>query len=151
MVRFDPSPSGSFDDFDFTGGENGDKCAWYFGKESGPSGGTFNQTINGRHYNLQLEWSNDGKDCLASYPGPTISKATPVHGVVGDDQVLQADQRSRWFDGDRHRHGLLGASAQINGVVQLVTLKSAAKLTFVVAGVERPPVRSRWRRRAGPS
>jgi len=81
----DPEPaSGWVDDVDFTGGENGDKCAWYFGKESGTSGGMYNQTINGHHYELQLEWSNSDRDCVAAYgDAATISKLTPAHGVVG--------------------------------------------------------------------
>ena len=81
----DPSASGWVDDSDFfTGGENGDKCAWYFGSESGSSGAKYNQTINGHHYDLQLEWSNSDRDCVASYGAvATISKLSPGHGVVG--------------------------------------------------------------------
>jgi hypothetical protein len=82
----DPEPSsGWYDDFDFiTGGENGDKCAWYFGSESGSAGSKFNQTINGHHYDLQLEWSNADRDCMASYGKvAAITKLTPDHGVVG--------------------------------------------------------------------
>ena len=82
----DPEPtSGWFDDFDFfTGGENGDKCAWYFGSESGSNGSKFNQTINGHHYDLQLEWSNSDRDCVASYGDvATLSKLSPSHGLVG--------------------------------------------------------------------
>jgi hypothetical protein len=80
----DPFASGWVDDFDFTGGENGDKCAWYFGNESGAGGGKYNQTINGHHYDLQLEWSNSDADCVASYgDAPSISNVSPNHGVVG--------------------------------------------------------------------
>jgi hypothetical protein len=82
----DPEPvSGWYDDTDFfTGGENGDKCAWYFGSESGSNGSKYNQTINGHHYDLQLEWSNSDRDCVASYGDvASISKVTPAHGVVG--------------------------------------------------------------------
>jgi hypothetical protein len=82
----DPEPvAGWYDDSDFfTGGENGDKCAWYFGSESGSNGSRYNQTINGHHYDLQLEWSNSDRDCVASYGDVgSISKLTPGHGVVG--------------------------------------------------------------------
>jgi hypothetical protein len=72
---------------DDTGYEGSDQCAWYFGTESGSSGAKYNQTINGHHYDLQLEWSNDGSECRASYGAavvpPTISKVSPTHGVVG--------------------------------------------------------------------
>jgi hypothetical protein len=68
------------------GYETSDQCAWDFGSESGTSGAKYNQTINGHHYDLQLEWSNDGFDCLPSYaPGgvPTLTKVSPNHGVIG--------------------------------------------------------------------
>jgi hypothetical protein len=50
--------------FDSQGAENGDKCAWNFGATSGPSGARYNQTINGRHYYLQQEWSNASPGCV---------------------------------------------------------------------------------------
>jgi hypothetical protein len=66
------------------GFETSDQCAWDFGSEFGPSGAKYNQTINAHHYYLQLEWSNDGLDCLASYGTlATITKLSPAHGVVG--------------------------------------------------------------------
>jgi hypothetical protein len=71
------------------GYETSDQCAWDFGSESGTNGARYNQTINGHHYDLQLEWSNDGSDCLASYgsttggSAPTVRKVSPSHGVVG--------------------------------------------------------------------
>ncbi|MGH3007966.1 MAG: hypothetical protein ACRDLM_00965 [Gaiellaceae bacterium] len=39
--------------------ENGDLCAWTFGATSGLPGAEYNQTINGRHYWLQQEYSNE--------------------------------------------------------------------------------------------
>jgi len=50
--------------FDMFGYENGDKCAWSFGALSGPSGAQYNQTINGNHYILQLEYSNADRGCV---------------------------------------------------------------------------------------
>jgi len=50
--------------YDRQGAENGDKCAWNFGTASGPSGGRYNQTINGTHYYLQQEWSNNRSGCV---------------------------------------------------------------------------------------
>jgi len=46
--------------YDRRGYEGSDKCAWNFGTVS--SGG-YNQTINGRNYILQQEWSNAGSRC----------------------------------------------------------------------------------------
>jgi hypothetical protein len=53
---------------DALGYENGDKCAWTFGTPLGGSAGAkYNQVINGDHYYLQEEWSNDGSRCLQRY------------------------------------------------------------------------------------
>ena len=40
------------------GEENGDMCAWDFGTTHGPPNAEYNQTINGHHYLMQLEWDN---------------------------------------------------------------------------------------------
>jgi len=48
------------------GQENGDMCAWNFGKTSGTSGSEWNQTINGHHYLMQLEWDNTTNGCPGS-------------------------------------------------------------------------------------
>ncbi len=75
--------------YDAAGYENGDKCAWDFGTVSGPNGAEYNQTINGHHYFLQREYSNDGHACLQTYgsappPGPpTVSSFSPSSGPVG--------------------------------------------------------------------
>ena len=90
--------------YDAQGNENGDKCAWTFGTVSGPSGAEYNQTINGRHYFLQREWSNanPSNTCVQTYSigggggggggggAPTISSFSPMIG-----------HRRR----DRHPHG----------------------------------------------
>ncbi len=52
--------------YDILGYENGDKCAWTFGAVSGSSGSEWNQTINGNHYWLQLEYSNADRGCVQS-------------------------------------------------------------------------------------
>jgi hypothetical protein len=83
----DPFPnSGWWDPKDkVTGGENGDKCAYYYGG-TGDIGGTspnkYNQTINGHHYYVQLEWSNADTNCLTNY-GPRISAIKPTTAAVG--------------------------------------------------------------------
>ncbi|HZS30558.1 MAG TPA: hypothetical protein VFA37_04820 [Gaiellaceae bacterium] len=52
--------------YDLAGYEDGDKCAWIFGSLSGSAGAEYNQTINGHHYFLQLEYSNQDRGCVAS-------------------------------------------------------------------------------------
>jgi PKD repeat protein len=89
----DPEPSSGWSDMQpgctqaspvTCGGEIGDKCV---GTEfSGPdvqlqSNGAgqdtpYDQTMNGDHYLVQLEWSNQGNGCLDSYsPGATTANA----------------------------------------------------------------------------
>jgi len=46
--------------YDQQGYEGSDKCAWNFGRLTGPN---FNQTINGHNYILQQEWSNLSSGC----------------------------------------------------------------------------------------
>jgi hypothetical protein len=69
----DPFGDGWWRDSD--GQENGDLCAWDFGTALGGSAGTrYNQIINGGHYWLQREWSNNGSNCFqnsAQESGPT--------------------------------------------------------------------------------
>jgi hypothetical protein len=53
--------------YDIRRNEDGDKCAWNFGSKRqllGPSGAKYNQTINGAHYYLQQEWSNQSTGCV---------------------------------------------------------------------------------------
>jgi hypothetical protein len=50
--------------YDIAGYEDGDKCAWSWGKWLGGSGSTvYNQVINGHDYALQLEYSNADRGC----------------------------------------------------------------------------------------
>ena len=81
--------------FDQAGWEIGDKCAWTFGTRSGPGGAEYNQTIAGRHYFLQEEYSNATSSCVQSYqiqgggPGPTVSGFSPAGGPVGTEVDVQ--------------------------------------------------------------
>ena len=75
------------------GDENGDMCAWDFGNTYGPDGAEYNQTINGHHYLMQLEWDNTTNGCPGSdssgnavpsqpnYDTPTIT-VTPGSGYA---------------------------------------------------------------------
>jgi hypothetical protein len=51
--------------YDAAGYENGDKCAWNFGKSIGLTGsGAYNQLINGNTYEIQQEYSNATRRCV---------------------------------------------------------------------------------------
>ncbi len=76
--------------YDAAGYENGDKCAWDFGQLSGSAGSQYDQTIDGHHYFLQREYSNNGSACLQTYGGggsgggaPTITSFSPTYGKRG--------------------------------------------------------------------
>lgn len=51
----DPQLNAWYDNIDFTNGEIGDKCAYYYGAVAGDGS---NLTLNGHKYRIQLEWSN---------------------------------------------------------------------------------------------
>jgi hypothetical protein len=74
------------------GYENGDMCAYDFGTTTGDANKEWNQTINGHHYLMQLEWDNTTNGCPGSdaagaptgkpnYDTPTIS-LTPNSGFA---------------------------------------------------------------------
>jgi hypothetical protein len=77
--------------YDAAGYEDGDKCAWDFGALQGPGGAQYNQTINGHHYFLQREYSNNGHLCVQTYTigggggggVPKVSFFFPMGGSVG--------------------------------------------------------------------
>jgi hypothetical protein len=85
--------------YDQQGYENGDKCAWTFGSLSGSSPGQYNQTINGHHYFLQEEFSNDtgsNGQCVQTHSiaggggsGPQIGSFSPTSGPVGTAVDIQ--------------------------------------------------------------
>jgi PKD domain/Divergent InlB B-repeat domain len=80
--------------FDAQGEENGDECRNTnddFGLPLGGAvGSLFNQSINGAHYYLQQEWSNDVEDC-----GQRVEPATPV--IADPEEVAPGE--SVPFDG----------------------------------------------------
>ena len=70
----DPFGDGWWRDSD--GQENGDICAWSFGTALGGSSGTrYNQLINGHHYWLQQEWSNNHSNCFQN----SAQESGPMH------------------------------------------------------------------------
>ena len=48
------------------GYEDGDMCAYDFGKTTGPANAEWSQTINGHHYLMQTEWDNSTDSCPGS-------------------------------------------------------------------------------------
>jgi hypothetical protein len=54
--------------YDSRGYENADKCAWNFGTTHSGATGTYNQTIGGVNWLIQMNWVNAGSGgCLQSY------------------------------------------------------------------------------------
>jgi len=79
-------------------GENGDICAWTWGTPlGGTPGSQYNQVINGNHYWLQEEYSNDGNACLQHYT-PTVAPGTfappVVSGIPAQGQTLSTSEGS---------------------------------------------------------
>jgi len=79
--------------YDAAGYENGDKCAWTFGTRSGSAGAQYSNTINGHHYFLQEEFSNDGHLCMQTYGTvgggpPQITSFAPTRGRAGTKVTL---------------------------------------------------------------
>lgn len=91
----DPNIDAWFDPFF---GENGDICAWQFGKVTNPGGSGFNQTINGHGYILQLEAKRSGR-CVQSgglkRTKPVIGDWGPKPVTAGNDLTITGD----WLGG----------------------------------------------------
>ena len=122
--------------------EGSDQCAWYFGKESGLDGARYNQTINGHHYDLQLEWSNDGNKCVGSYPAPATPKISPTHGVVGQPIGIKTKGPEKvteiTFNGTTADLSLVGK--KLTAVVASGTTTGPVQLTWWAGGtVDGPP------------
>jgi hypothetical protein len=79
--------------YDEEGFENGDECRnTEFEEDYGPplggSGGAgtlFNQAINGDHYYLQQEWSNDIEDCAQRVGPAQVVLSAPASATVGQE------------------------------------------------------------------
>ncbi len=89
----DPEPNNAWTDWqpgctqyspETCGGEIGDKCnsdafqdPHLQPQTSGTQETPYNQTLNGRHYLLQMEWSNQGHTCLGGFTanGTTVNAA----------------------------------------------------------------------------
>jgi hypothetical protein len=75
--------------------ENGDLCAYGFGTQLGGTGSTaYNQVINGHHYELQQEWSNQAPVGCAQFLGGPATPATTGAGPLanlGSGQVMHTN------------------------------------------------------------
>ncbi len=113
--------------YDSSGAENGDKCAWNFGALQGSNGSEYNQTINGHHYFLQMEWSNTNPNlaCVQTYSlggggGGSVPKITwlfPLSGTVGTNVTLTGQH----FTGT--------TSVKLGGKAESFTVNSDTKIT----------------------
>ncbi len=63
------------------GNENGDLCAYGFGTQTNPGPQAYNQVINGHHYDLQQEYSNENAGCI-QHTGGTPTAPTIGHGPL---------------------------------------------------------------------
>ncbi len=119
--------------YDASGEEIGDKCAWNFGALNGPNGSEYNQTINGHHYFLQMEWSNTNptNQCVQTYSlggggGGSVPKVTflfPGSGTVGTTVTLTGSH----FTGT--------TAVKLGGKAETFTVNSDTKITArIVAG-----------------
>jgi hypothetical protein len=120
-----------------SGDENGDMCAWDFGTTYGPSGAEYNQTINGHHYLMQLEWDDTTNGCPGSdssgnpvshpnYDTPEIS-LTPSSGYATAPFKISAlfysvgDKVASSFADAGRTSGLGSATADASGQFSLMT------------------------------
>ena len=115
---------------DSGGEEIGDKCAWNFGTPLGGSGSSqYNQVINGDHYALQLEWSNDGSICRQSYT-PTVapsSVAPPVlSGTAVPNDVLSTSEGSWMHAPSGYAYQWQRCSADATGCTNISGATSAS-------------------------
>jgi len=66
------------------GDENGDMCAYDFGTTTGAANAEWDQTINGHHYLMQLEWDNTTNGC----PGSDASGNPTTHPNYDTPQII---------------------------------------------------------------
>lgn len=149
--------------FDEEGFENGDECRnTLFEEDYGPplggsAGSLFNQSIDGAHYYLQQEWSNDIEDCaqrvgpaepVIANPGPVLPGQV-VHfngaGSVPGDGGITA---YKWSFGDggtasgptpTHSYGTAGTFTVTLTVADDGGLEYSTSRQVTVAVPEQPP------------
>jgi hypothetical protein len=118
-----------------SGDEIADMCVWKFGSSLGGTTGVdeYNQVINGHHYWLQLEYSNDGSTCRQHYVGLPANTARPVlTGVVALGQSLSASQGSWTQDPTSYAYQWRRCAADGTGCAN-ISGATAATYTIVAA------------------
>jgi hypothetical protein len=118
---------------DSDGDEIADICAWNFGKPLGGTAGVdeYNQVINGDHYWLQQEYSDDGSVCRQHYVGRPANTAPPaVSGVTRHGHSLAASRGSWTQEPRKYAYRWLRCRA---GGRACVALQKATRSTYRLA------------------
>jgi hypothetical protein len=119
------------------GDENGDMCAYDFGTTQGPANAEWNETLNGHHYLMQLEWDNTTNGCpgsdssgnptgLPNYDTPEISLTPNVGYPTAPFKISGlffnvGDHVSSSFLDAGRTWGLGAATANSSGQFSLMT------------------------------
>jgi hypothetical protein len=104
------------------GDEIADICAWQFGKPLGGTAGVdqYNQVINGHHYWLQQEYSDDGSVCRQHYVGLPANTVRPVvTGVALGGRSLSVSRGSWTQEPKRYAYQWLRCTAHGTGCRQI--------------------------------
>lgn len=138
------------------GNENGDLCITAFGPNLGASSATaYNQVIDGHHYWLQDEWSNEDKGCRARDETDALAFAIPARVTAGHAVALAArasDPDGRivaydWSFGDgagSHRRALTHVFGRAGSYrIVLRVTDSAGNWTFATRIVKVLPAAAR--------
>lgn len=115
---------------DSDGDEIADICAWQFGRPLGGTAGVdqYNQVINGRHYWLQQEYSDDGSVCRQYYVGVPASTVRPaVTGAPLRGHSFSANRGSWTQKPTRYAYRWLRCKASGGACV---AVKNAARSTY---------------------
>jgi len=121
-----------------SGYENGDMCAYDFGTTTGPANAEWNQTINGHHYLMQLEWDNSTNSCPGSdstgkatgapnystpeiFLTPNVGYGTAPFKIFGQFFAVGDKVSSTFTDSGATTTGLGSATADATGHFSLTT------------------------------
>ena len=149
---------------DSSGNEDGDRCITTFGPAIGGSGQTaWNEEINGGHYFLQEEWSNEDRGCqprdepdqvVFSSSGGSVGKALRLVARARDPDGSIVSYLWLFGGGATGRRGSVRHTFRRPGAynVTLRTTDSAGNWTFYTRAISVAAARDRHRgRRRGTS
>jgi PKD repeat protein len=134
----DPLGTGWWDSS--SGFENGDNCNFDFGAPMGGSGSTsWNAAVNGDHYWIQREWSNDNNACVLQYQDPIAGGfgRTVQSPEVGETVTFEASTSDfggslnafRWSFGD----GVTSPVSSTNVITHAFSAPGAYTVTLTAA------------------